>query len=82
MNIEKKVDLDKIKRLRKTKKLSLSEMSTMLGYESPNGYHNLEKGRVKFPAEALAKVANIFGVEIDELFFEQKIAKLANVIKE
>lgn len=69
----KKVDLEKIKVLRKNAGLSLEEMAVQLGYESANGYYYLEIGRGKFPAETLAKVAQIFGVTIEELFFEEKI---------
>lgn len=72
--IVKKVDLQKIKELRKKANLSLDDMSKLLGYESANGYYYLEIGRGKFPAETLAKVANIFNVKIDTLFFEVDIA--------
>jgi transcriptional regulator with XRE-family HTH domain len=72
----KRVDLKKIKDLRKSRGFSLEEMAIRLGYESANGYYYLEIGRGKFPAETLAKVAKIFEVEIDELFFEDEIADL------
>jgi transcriptional regulator with XRE-family HTH domain len=65
----KKVDLLKIKVLRKQLNLSLDEMAKLLGYESANGYYYLEIGRGKFPAETLAKVADILKVPITELFF-------------
>lgn len=74
----KKVDLEKIKALRKKAGLSLEEMARLLGYESQNGYYYLEIGRGKFPAETLAKVADILEVSINELFFENKITKMAN----
>lgn len=41
----------------------------ILGYDSPNGYHYIEKGRSKFSAEALAQVADILKVTIDSLFW-------------
>lgn len=75
--IIKKVNLKKIKLLRKKNKLSLQEMSEKLGYESQNGYYYLETGRNKFSAEAIAKVADIFQVPIESLFFEDKVAKMA-----
>jgi DNA-binding XRE family transcriptional regulator len=74
----KKVNLKKIKQLRKEKSISLDEMARILGYESPNGYYYLEVGRGKFPAETLAQVASIFKVPIEQLFFEVEIAKMAN----
>nr|BDD46662.1 hypothetical protein 5 [Bacillales bacterium] len=73
----KKVDLLKVKRLRKQKNISLEEMAKKLGYESANGYYYLENGRGKFPAEKLILVADILDVPIEQLFFEDKIAKMA-----
>ncbi|USK71730.1 helix-turn-helix domain-containing protein [Peribacillus asahii] len=73
----KKVNLRKIKHLRKRERLSLNKMSELLGYESQNGYYYLESGRNKFSAETLAKVSDIFKVQIDELFFEEEIAEMA-----
>ncbi|MEK5108184.1 helix-turn-helix transcriptional regulator [Cytobacillus sp. FSL K6-0129] len=78
----KKVDLEKIKSLRKKANLSLSEMAKLLGYESVNGYYYLETGRGKFPAETLAKVASIFNENVDNLFFDVKITKMANNSKQ
>lgn len=74
----KKVDLEKIKKLRINAGLTLEEMSKKLGYESANGYYYLEKGRGTFSAEKLAMVADILGVDIRSLFFEDKVANMAN----
>jgi transcriptional regulator with XRE-family HTH domain len=68
---ELKVNLTKIKALRKKNSISLEEMSRKLGYESINGYYYLEIGRSKFPAETLAKTAVILNVDLNELFFVQ-----------
>lgn len=46
-------------------------MSRFLGYESPNGYHYIEKGRIKISAEVLAQVADILKVPIDALFLNR-----------
>ncbi|WP_136604624.1 helix-turn-helix transcriptional regulator [Paenibacillus dokdonensis] len=72
----KKVNLKKIKELRKKAGLSLEYMGKLLGYESPNGYYYLEIGRGKFTAEALAKVADEFKVPIEELFFVEGVAEM------
>ncbi|NOU68348.1 helix-turn-helix domain-containing protein [Paenibacillus sp. LMG 31461] len=72
-----KVNLEKIKKLRKLAGYSLEEMSKFLGYESTNGYYYLECGRGKISAESLAQIAHILKVDIKELFFEIKIAKMA-----
>jgi transcriptional regulator with XRE-family HTH domain len=73
----KKVDLKKIKVLRKKANLSLEDMAKKVGYESANGYYYLEIGRGKFPAETLALVAEIFRIPINDLFFEEKVTKMA-----
>lgn len=68
---ERVVNLDKIHALRKSK-MSLETMAELLGYQSPNGYFYLEKGRSKFSAEMLAKVADILEVDIEELLIEKE----------
>ncbi len=73
-----KVDIEKIKILRKEANISLEKMSELTGYDSPNGYYYLETGRIKFPAEKLAVVAQILKVPIEQLFFDDEIAKMAN----
>jgi transcriptional regulator with XRE-family HTH domain len=73
----KRVDLAKIKKLRKEANISLEKMSELLGYESPNGYYYLEIGRVNFPADKLAMVSEILNVPIDQLFFDVNFAKMA-----
>ncbi|GGE64483.1 helix-turn-helix domain-containing protein [Priestia taiwanensis] len=80
--VSKKVDLNKIKRIRKKMKLSLEEMSERLGYKTLNGYYYLECGRTKFSAEALAIVADIFNVSVMELFYEEGIVKTVKDEKE
>lgn len=79
MIVRKKVDLEKIKKLRKQAGLTIESMSTLLGYSSPNGYYYLEIGRSKFLAETLALVADILKVSISDLFFEHNITNLAKV---
>jgi transcriptional regulator with XRE-family HTH domain len=74
----KKVDLDKIKQLRKEKGISLEQMAYKLGYVSQNGYYYLEIGRGKISAEMLAQIAQFLKVDINELFFEEKLAKMAS----
>lgn len=73
-----KVNLEKIKKLRKEANISLETMSEILDYDSLNGYYYLETGRIKFPADKLAIVAKTLKVPIDQLFFEDEIAKMAN----
>lgn len=75
--MHKKVDIEKIKRMRKSERITLEEMAKHLGYKSPNGYYYLERGRSKFTAETLAEVAEILNISLEDLFLEpnQKKAK-------
>jgi len=63
-----RVDIDKIKRMRKHSRITLQEMAARLGYKSPNGYYYLERGRSKFTAEMLATVAEILETSLEDLF--------------
>jgi transcriptional regulator with XRE-family HTH domain len=72
-----KVDIEKIKKLRKKAGISLEKMSDLLGYDSLNGYYYLETGRIKFPADKLATVSKILQIPMEQLFFEEIIAELA-----
>ncbi|WP_100487420.1 helix-turn-helix domain-containing protein [Sporolactobacillus pectinivorans] len=65
------VDLKKMKKLRK-KQMSLEQMSSKLGYGSPNGYYYLETGHSKISAEMLAKVAMILKVPITDFFVDDR----------
>lgn len=76
----KRVDLKKIKSKRKAKKITIEEMSNLIGYSSPNGYYYLEVGKSKFTVEKLAQVAEILDSTIDELLYEDNIAKMVNDI--
>jgi len=66
--MEHKIDLEKMKRLRKSKKISLDAMSRRLGYKSPNGYYYKESGRCAIDAEELPVIAEILGVSTSELY--------------
>jgi transcriptional regulator with XRE-family HTH domain len=73
----RKVDLKKIKLLRKRSFITLEKMAKKLGYDSPNGYYYLECGRSKFSAEMLAFVADILDVKLEELFCTAKDDELS-----
>lgn len=63
-----KVDLVKMKALRRRKGISQREMAKTLGYKSAVGYHYLETGRCAIQAEQLFRIAERLGVPIGELF--------------
>lgn len=71
-----KVNLERIKQLRKKNKLSQEEMANLLGMKSLYPYHRKERGEQSFTAEELHSIAKIFIVPV-EYFFENEVAKNA-----
>lgn len=65
-----KVDLAKMRMLRRRKGISQREMARTLGYKSAVGYHYLETGRCAIQAEQLFCIAERLGVPIGELFLQ------------
>ncbi|MFZ5688626.1 MAG: helix-turn-helix transcriptional regulator [Bacillota bacterium] len=64
----KRVNLRKIKSLRKQRKLTQKYMAKLLGYETDVGYHYLETGRRQIRAEQLAIIASELGVSVEDLY--------------
>ena len=63
-----RIDLKKIKKLRKEKKFSQEHMAKILGYETATGYCYMESGRCAIDANRLLLLANTLGVKMEELF--------------
>lgn len=58
---------NKIKTLRLKKKLKKEELSLLLGFD--NSYiSKLEKGKINITIDRLDKIADFFGINIQELF--------------
>lgn len=72
----KKVNLEKIKQLRKDHKLSQGDMADLLGLNSLYPYHRKESGAQSFTAEEIHSIAVFFQKPV-EYFFEQNVAKNA-----
>jgi transcriptional regulator with XRE-family HTH domain len=68
-----KVNLERIKQLRKLNKLSQEEMADKLGFNTKYPYHRKELGNQAFTAEELQHIAHIFGKPM-EYFFNQDVA--------
>jgi transcriptional regulator with XRE-family HTH domain len=67
-NITSKVDLSKIKALRKAKELTGMDMAILLGLKSSTGYSYLESGRCGISAERLALIATKLEVCVNDLY--------------
>lgn len=62
------VNLEKIRALRKAKRMSQKELAQKIGYKSGTGYHYIESGKRNIKAETLAEMAKILEVPIEELY--------------
>lgn len=62
------VNLEKIRTLRKAKKISQKELAKKIGYKSGTGYHYIESGKRSIKAETLAKIAEILEIPVEELY--------------
>lgn len=75
--VTQKIDLEKIKRLRKAKGISLEDMASALGYKSPTGYYYLEIGRCAIDANHLPIIAQMVGIsDIRELYAATQSTKM------
>jgi len=64
-----KIDLEKIERLRKEKRISKAKMAKFLGLKTATGYHYLETGRCKISGDRLFVIAQILDVPVESLFY-------------
>lgn len=71
-----KVDLEKIKKLRKHHKLSQGDMADVIGSNSVYPYHRKESGTQPFTADEIYAIATFFEKPV-EYFFANSIAKNA-----
>lgn len=58
-----------LKQLRLKEGYTLQEMSTFLGYNSPNAYSRKEKGERRFTLEEVEIIANLFNKTVEQIFF-------------
>ena len=73
---------DNLKKLRINKKITLLQMSKLLGYNSPNAYSRKEKGERKFTLNEARKISVFFNQSIEEIFFNHKIPIQGNYQRE
>jgi len=76
-----KVDLVKLRDYRKEKGISLTYMSKKLGYSYASGYANIEYGITNLSLEKAAIIAKVLNVDINELFFDEKLHEEGNFVE-
>lgn len=70
-----------IRKLRVTRRISQTEVAQKLGI-SQNAYSRIERGLTRISTERLQKLAEIFGITVQELLTEQELSNKPMVAKE
>lgn len=65
----------KLKELRESRGITQTFIAKQLGFSSVSSYSLIEKGERKLDIVKAKKLAEIFGIEMEELFFEDGLAK-------
>lgn len=63
-----------LKELRKSNKMTLSDMSKLIGLKTPSAYYKKEKGDVPFSLEEAKIIAERFNKPFEVIFFNNNIS--------
>jgi putative transcriptional regulator len=63
-----KVNLERVRKLRKDKRLSQEDVAKILGFNTVYPYHRKESGQQSFTAEELMKLAQLYKVSYENFF--------------
>jgi transcriptional regulator with XRE-family HTH domain len=63
----------RIKQLRTTKGMTQVDFARSIGYKHPSIISEIESGKKGIGAEKIPEIAKVLGVEINSLFFEEKV---------
>ncbi|WP_026701475.1 helix-turn-helix domain-containing protein [Salibacterium aidingense] len=61
------------RQIRINKGIKQSYVANKLGYRSPSSLNDIEKGRRHLKADKIPILAKALGVEVDDLFFDNKV---------
>lgn len=67
-----------IKELRKQSGKTQAEMAKILGLSSANAYSLKERGERRFSIEEARVLSDVFGMDIEDIFFGNDITKVVN----
>ena len=70
-----------LKQLRLEQGFTQSEMAEKIGYARKSSYQMLESGQVRLRFEQAEKIAEIFNISLDEIFFDTKVRAKGNQYK-
>lgn len=67
------MNIQKLRSVRLSKGVSQTYMAKRLGYKFASGYANIESGRNKPSLEKAKQISELLEVDVEELFFDQKL---------
>jgi len=65
---------EKLRGIRKEKKITCKEMSELLGFKTRGAYHKKELERIPFTLKEAKVISDFFGMRIDDIFFENEVS--------
>lgn len=66
--------LERLRKLRKERNVSIAEMSMLLGFKTQSAYCKKELGYVPLSLNEARVISDFFGKSIDEIFFTNEIS--------
>jgi len=72
---------DSLRRYRKDNGISVTEMCNLLGLETESAYYKKETGHTKFSLIEAKKIANHFGLKIENIFFADELSKMDDLVE-
>lgn len=73
---------EKLREMRINKNISVDEIASVLNLETKAAYYKKEAGTVKFTLIEAKKVADYFGMTIEEIFFANEVSEMETKLKE
>ncbi len=73
--------MSKLKLMREHNNIKQEEIADILNI-SPCNYYKKEKGEIRFSLLEAKKIADYFGLTIEEIFFDNKVSKMETKFQE
>ncbi|MDR3090639.1 MAG: helix-turn-helix domain-containing protein [Clostridiales bacterium] len=60
-----------VKSIRRERNVNVSEMANLLNLKTIQSYYKKESGKRKFSLDEAKKIADFFGMDIEDIFFQE-----------
>jgi len=65
-----------LRRLRKNKQVPVLVLAKLLNLKTEAAYYKKESGIIKFSVEEARRIADYFGMSIEDIFFEESLSQM------